>query len=81
MGRMLTITESARLLHMVFPNYPDLRPANPVPPEKAWRVTARDLYIDESPNGPCYFVAGELVSLEEFERVEEAVASDANSNL
>ena len=81
MPRMLTITESARLLHMVFPNYPDLRLANPVPPEKAWRVTASDLYIDETPNGPSYFVAGELVSLEEFERVEEAVASDAKSNL
>ena len=81
MGRMLTIRESTRLLHMVFPNYPDLHPANPVPPEKAWRVTACDLYIDESPNGPCYFVAGELVSREEFARVKEAVASDAKSNL
>jgi len=81
MGRMLTITESARLLHMVFPNYPDLRSANPVPPEKAWRVTARDLYINESPNSPCYFVAGEPVSFEEFETVEKAVASDAKSNL
>jgi hypothetical protein len=81
MGRMLTLTESTRLLHMVFPNYPDLRPKNPVPPEKTWHVTARDLYVDESPNGPRYFVAGEPVSLEEFKRIQRAVTDDAISSL
>ena len=32
----MQLQDSARLLHVVFPNYPDLQPCNPVPVLEVW---------------------------------------------
>lgn len=37
---MLTIEESARLLHEIFPNYPELWPCNLAPPKDTWKQSA-----------------------------------------
>jgi hypothetical protein len=39
----LNIEESARLLHLIFPNYPALSPCRPTPPrEECWRIAYLD---------------------------------------
>ncbi len=42
---MLTVAESALLLKRIFPNYPYLNPARPVPPKREW--SARVVWLQE----------------------------------
>ncbi len=51
---MLTVAESALLLKRIFPNYPTLQPARPIPPKREWssRVKWLQQCWKEAPWGP-----------------------------
>ena len=73
---MLTITESARILRQIFPNYPDLTKQNPKPPRESWALKPEHLSVEVSPDGAHHYWAGGIeVSQKDFETLERAVKS------
>ena len=71
---MLTITESARLLRQIFPNYPNASPACPIPPRTTWYFKPEDLREEETLGGTRYWAAGVEVSRADYDTLKSAIS-------